>query len=128
MGMFSYIKCKKELPLTDELKSLYGKWHEVEFQTKDLGNCLESYVISEQGELFEEITEYKGQKTTEKVDFHGSVTFYKNFSPGETEQGGLSVEFHAHFMYGKLNKIEPGKIEKYKNRRINMAEYWKTYS
>jgi thioredoxin reductase (NADPH) len=28
MGMFSYIKCKKDLPLTDELKSLFVKCDE----------------------------------------------------------------------------------------------------
>ena len=55
MGMFSYIKCKKELPLTDELKNLSVKWGEVQYQTKDLDNCLETYIISEDGELLEEV-------------------------------------------------------------------------
>lgn len=150
MGMFSYIKCKKELPLTDELKGLSVKWCETQFQTKNLYNCLENFIISEDGELLEEVIEYeytyyteeekkqkdhkpwsivKDQKIikqeTNKVDFHGKITFYETFDLNDQES--IWVDFDAYFVYGKLDKLELAKVEKYENRKIKMDEYWKTY-
>jgi hypothetical protein len=150
MGMFSYIKCKKELPLTDELKNLSVKWDELQYQTKDLDNCLETYIISEDGELLEEVMEYeytyyteeekkrkdhkpwnivKDQKVvkqeTKKVDFHGKITFYETLDLNDQES--IWVDFDAYFVYGKLDKIELAKVEKYENRKVKMDEYWKTY-
>jgi hypothetical protein len=150
MGMFSYIKCKKELPLTDELKGLSVKWCETQFQTKDMDNCLETYIISEDGELLEEVIEYeytyyteeekkqKDHKTwsiikdqkivkqeTKKVDFHGKITFYETFDLNDQES--IWVDFDAYFVYGKLDKLQLAKVEKYENRKIKMDEYWKTY-
>jgi hypothetical protein len=150
MGMFSYIKCKRELPLTDELKSLSVKWDELPYQTKDLDNCLENYIISEDGELLEEVIEYeytyyteeekkqkdhkvwnivKDQKIvkqeTKKVDFHGKITFYETFDLNDLES--IWVDFDAYFVYGKLDKLELAKVEKYENRKVKMDEYWKTY-
>jgi hypothetical protein len=150
MGMFSYIKCKKELPLTDELKNLSVKWDETQFQTKDLDNCLETYIISEDGELLEEVIEYdytyyteeekkqkdhkpwnivKDQKIVKqdikKVDFHGKITFYETLDLNDKES--IWLDFDAYFVYGKLDKLELAKVEKYENRKIRMDEYWKTY-
>jgi hypothetical protein len=150
MGMFSYIKCKRELPLTDELKNLSVKWNETQFQTKDLDNCLETYIISEDGELLEEVIEYeytyyteeekkqknhkpwnlvKDQKIvkqeTKRVDFHGKITFYETL--GLNDQESIWVDFEAYFVYGKLDKLELAKVEKYENRKVKMDEYWKTY-
>jgi hypothetical protein len=150
MGMFSYIKCKKELPLTDDLKGLSVKWNETQFQTKDLDNCLETYIISDDGELLEEVIEYdytyyteeekkqkdhkpwnivKDQKIikqeTKKADFHGKITFYETLDLNEQES--IWVDFEAYFVYGKLDKLELAKVEKYENRKIKMDEYWKTY-
>ena len=148
--MFSYIKCKKVLPLTEELKGLSVKWDELQYQTKDLDNCLESYIISEDGELLEEVIEYeytyyteeekkrkdhkpwnivKDQKIikqeTKKVDFHGKITFYETLDLNDQES--IWVDFEAYFIYGKLDKLELAKVEKYENRKIKMDEYWKTY-
>jgi hypothetical protein len=150
MGMFDSIKCKKELPLTDELKKLNVKWDEVVFQTKDLENCLSNYIISEDSELLEEVVKYeytyfteeerkhkdhrpwnivKDQKVieqyTKKVDFHGTIMFYESFNYSEQED--VWVDFNAYFIYGKLDKIEIDKIEKYQARTIKMDEYWKAY-
>lgn len=150
MGMFSYIKCKKELPLTDELKGLSVKWDEVQYQTKDMDNCLETYIISEDGELLEEVIEYeytyyteeekkqkehkpwnivKDQKIvkqeTKKVEFHGKIIFYETLDLNDQES--IWVDFEAYFVYGKLDKLELAKVEKYENRKIKMDEYWKTY-
>ena len=149
--MFSYIKCKKELPLTDELKGLSVKWDELQYQTKDLDNCLETYIISEDGELLEEVIEYeytyyteeekkqkdhkpwnivKDQKIvkqeTKKVDFHGKITFYETLDFSDEES--IWVDFDAYFVYGKLDKIELAKVEKYKNRKREADEYWENYN
>jgi hypothetical protein len=151
MGMFSYIKCKKELPLTDELKNLSVKWKELQFQTKDLDNCLETYIISEDGELLEEVIEYeytyyteeekkrkdhkawdivKNQKIvkqeTKKVDFHGKITFYETLDFSDEES--IWVDFDAYFVYGKLDKLELAKVEKYKNRKREAEEYLNNYN
>jgi hypothetical protein len=150
MGMFDNIKCKKELPLTEELKKLDIEWYEINFQTKDLENCLGNYIISEDGELLEEIVKYeytyftedekkqkkhrpwnliKDQKVIEKytktVNYHGTIMFYESFNFSEQED--IWVDFNAYFVYGKLDKIELLKVEKYKSRSINMDEYWKEY-
>lgn len=150
MGMFSYIKCEKELPLTDELKSYSVKWDEAQFQTKDLDNCLENYIISEDGDLLEEVIEYEYTYYTEeekkqkdhkpwnivkdqkiikqeikKVDFHGKITFYDTFNINDEED--IWVDFDAYFIYGKLDKIELAKVEKYLNRKREADEYWKNY-
>ena len=144
--MFDNIKCKKELPLTDELKNLPIKWDDVTFQTKDLDNCLSEYIISENGELLEEVVEReyiyyteeeKKQKRdkwdfykevieknryTKRVEFHGKITFYEIFDFSETED--IWVDFDAYFNYGKLDKLELVKTKKYESRKIRM-EQWK---
>lgn len=146
MGMFDYIKCKKELPLNDDLKNLQVKWDEVQFQTKDLDNCLSEYIISENGELLEEIVEreyiyyteeekkqkrdkwnlYKDviekNRYTKKVEYHGKITFYEIFDISETED--IWVDFDAYFTYGKLDRIELVKSEKQESRKIRMDEFW----
>lgn len=144
--MFDYVKCKKELPLNDELKGLSVKWDEVQFQTKDLDNCLSEYIISEEGELLEEIVEreyvyyteeenkqkrdkwsfYKDviekNKYTKKVEFHGKVTFYEILDFSETED--IWLDFDAYFNYGNLDKIELIKAEKHESRKIRMDKFW----
>jgi hypothetical protein len=146
MGMFDYIKCKKELPLTEELKNLPIKWDELQFQTKDLDNCLLEYIISENGELLEEVVEreyipyteeekkqnnnkwnfYKDiiekNKYTKKVEYHGKIVFYEIIDFSETED--IWLDFEAYFNYGNLDKIELIKSEKHESRKIRMNEFW----
>jgi hypothetical protein len=140
------IKCKKELPLNDDLKNLQIKWDDVQFQTKDLDNCLSEYIISENGELLEEIVEreyiyyteeekkqkrdkwsfYKDviekNRYTKKVEYHGKITFYELFDISETED--IWVDFDAYFTYGKLDRIELVKTEKQESRKIRMDKFW----
>lgn len=144
--MFDYIKCKKELPLTEELKNLPIKWDELQFQTKDLDNCLLEYIISENGELLEEVVEreyipyteeekkqnnnkwnfYKDiiekNKYTKKVEYHGKIVFYEIIDFSETED--IWLDFEAYFNYGNLDKIELIKSEKHESRKIRMNEFW----
>ena len=146
MGMFDYIKCKKELPLTEELKNLPIKWDELQFQTKDLDNCLLEYIISENGELLEEVVEreyihyteeekkqnrnkwsfYKDviekNRYTKKVEYHGKIVFYEIIDFSETED--IWLDFEAYFNYGDLDKLELVKVEKHESRKIRMNEFW----
>ena len=128
MGMFDSIKVKAKLPLNDELKSYNLKWEEIEFQTKDLDNCLCEYILDENGFLFEEVIEreyipytkeeredktikpwniYKDVKelsrTTKKLDYHGVLNFYCVEDISEKER--LFVDFEAFFIYGKMDKL-----------------------
>ena len=145
MGMFDNIKCEKELPLNDEIKSLNVKWNEVTFQTKDLDNCLENYRITQDGELVEDVVErvytyyteeerkklktwhfVKDEKIvkeySKKVEYHGTIRFYELLNLNELED--IWVEFDAHFVYGKLDKIELAKTEKQESQKIRTAR-WK---
>jgi hypothetical protein len=147
MGMFDNIKCKKELPLNEELKSLQLDWKEVEFQTKDLENCLCEYFLTEDGKLLERIEEKeyipyseseKKDKGTrpwdlwkdvivknvreEEINHHGAINFYTTLD--YTEKEDIWVEFKAYFIYGKLDKIELFEYKKYQSRVIS-NEKWK---
>ena len=57
MGMYDTIKIKTQLPLPEEVKELNIDWEKVEYQTKDLDNCLSEYIISENGKLIEVVVE-----------------------------------------------------------------------
>jgi hypothetical protein len=143
--MFDNIKCEKELPLNDEIKSLDVKWNEVIFQTKDLDNCLSDYRITQDGQLVEEVVEkeyiyyteeerkklkswnfIKDQKIIKEyskdVNYHGTIRFYELFDLSEEED--IWVEFDAHFVYGKLDKIELANTQKHESRKIKMNR-WK---
>jgi len=57
MGMFDYFYFKKDLPLTDEIRSSFPDtdWKEVKFQTKDFDNTMSKYTIEEDGNLYTEV-------------------------------------------------------------------------
>jgi hypothetical protein len=151
MGMYDNIICKKELPLTEELKSFPVKWDEIIFQTKDLENCLIDYFISEDGELFEEVVEreyiyyteeekkskdfkswnlfkdvIEKNKYNKKIDYHGKILFYTTENISDTED--VWVDFEAYFIYGKLDQIKLTKVEKYKSRKISNDKFWEEYN
>ena len=144
--MFDDIICEKELPLTEELKALPIKWGEVNFQTKDLDNCLIKYRIAENGVLLEHVVErefvhyteeekkQKGRKPwdlykdviikneyTKEINHHGVINFYGDVSCNAEED--FWVEFNAYFVYGKLDKIELFKCEKQKSRTVYHQEW-----
>ena len=129
MGMFDEILIKKALPLPQELKNHPIKWSEHKFQTKDLDNCLEEFILDKNGSLYKieverEYIEYTEEekkskdfrawnihkdvveKSRKKVktNFHGIICFYDylNFN----EEKDCWLEFEAYFIYGKLDKIE----------------------
>jgi hypothetical protein len=148
MSMFDELKCERELPLNEEIKSLDIKWNEVIFQTKDLDNCLSNYRITQDGQLVEDIVEkeytyyteeerkklkgwhfIKDQKIIKEyskdVNYHGTIRFYDLFDLNEKED--IWVEFDAHFVYGKLDKIELAKTEKQECRKIRYNQWEEEY-
>ena len=51
MGMFDSVQCNYPLPLPLDVVDLYPDLYEKEFQTKDLENLLDHYILNEDGEL-----------------------------------------------------------------------------
>jgi hypothetical protein len=91
MGLFDTIFIKKKLPLTKELKELNINWEELDFQTKDLENLLDTYEITKSGKLRHlwQETVWKDDDSAflkgymevvneewRDVDFHGTINFY----------------------------------------------------
>ena len=100
MGMFDNLFVKKKLPLTKELKALNVNWEEVDFQTKDLDNALDTYEITKSGKLRhlwqerawkdDDDTFLKGYFEVVKeewrdVDFHGTINFYTSHCTNDTK-------------------------------------------
>jgi len=146
MGMFDSLHTKAELPLNEDLKHLPIKWDEIEFQTKDLENCLLHYTISEDGRLLEHVVEQeyvyyteeeKKQKSRKPWDFykdviikneydkeiphHGVINFYT--SVDYTDEEEFWVEFNAYFTHGKLDRMELLKCDKQKSRAVYHKEW-----
>jgi len=100
MGMFDNLYVNKKLPLTKELKELDVNWEEIDFQTKDLDNALDTYEITKAGKLRHlwqerEWTDdddafLKGYFKVVKeewrdVPFHGTIRFYTNHCTNDTK-------------------------------------------
>lgn len=103
MGMFDYILCDYPLPgpgKTDDLDKC-----DLDFQTKDLDSCLETYTIREDGVLTGPDGRFK--------DFTGTLNFYwSNWSAVHygmtfTSDGSdlIELEYDATFVNGKLTTI-----------------------
>jgi hypothetical protein len=143
MGMFDEIKVKHDLPLPEEFKGLDIDWKEVRFQTKDLENLMDEYLIDNNA-LYQRIVELEYIEFTEEEkkhnkknkrwfpiykdviekssyhkkieDFHGSINFYHYGELNDEED--FMLDFIAHFIYGNLDRIEPLKFEKMESRKI----------
>jgi len=104
MGMFDTIFVKKKLPLTKELKALDVKWEEVDFQTKDLENLLDSYEITKSGKLKHLWQQREWKEADDSpfggyldvvneewrdVDYHGTITFYTSHCTNNTKHWDL---------------------------------------
>jgi len=150
MGMFDNVVCKAALPATEELESLNIAWDKEIFQTKSLDSSLDTYTITELGELVVTVVENEYVLYTEaeianikpkpwnvykevieknrydkRVDYHGVITFYTSFE--YTEKEDMWVEFAAYFIYGKLDKIElvksdPLKLNSFTTRKNESFE------
>lgn len=144
--MFDTVYVKRGLPLNDELRQLSVDWSEMEFQTKDLENCLIEYVISADGLLLERVIEReyipyteeeKKQKDRKSWDIwkdvieksnelksichHGILDFYT--SVDHTEDESYWIEFRAYFSYGTLDKIDLLRFNKQPSGKLNMKRW-----
>ena len=112
MGMFDTLKVQLKIPGFTEVPN-------VEFQTKSFDSALENYVITNNGELYREVWDYKWVDDNEipivkgylqriegtyrreyLTDFHGDVIFYE----GKHIDGKLR-EYTARFTEGKLKRV-----------------------
>jgi hypothetical protein len=149
MGMFDEIKVKRDLPIPEEVKGLDIDWKEVRFQTKDLENLMDQYLIDNNA-LYQRVVELEYIEFTEEEkkqnrknkkwfpiykdviekssyhkkieDFHGSINFYHYGELNDDED--FMVGFIAHFIYGNLDRIELLKFEKMESRKI-YNQQWK---
>lgn len=112
MGMFDYIRVEVLLPDRTEVIN-------EQFQTKSFENVMTEYVISENGELYEERWEFewieddghflKGylQKVKESyhrvylTDYHGDVIFYGN----KPKSDRVWRDYYARFTDGGLTRM-----------------------
>ena len=51
MGMFDSVQCNYPLPIPLDVVDIYPDIYDQEFQTKDLENLLDHYILNEDGEL-----------------------------------------------------------------------------
>lgn len=100
--MFDTIFIKKKLPLTEELKNLNIKWDEVDFQTKDLDNALDTYEITKSGKL-----RHLWQKREWKDDDSAFLKGYFDV----VEEKWIDVNHH-------------GTIDFYTSHCTNATKYW----
>lgn len=131
MGMFDSIQCNYPLPLPLEIIDILSDPYDQEFQTKDLENLLDTYILNENGELLWVKKEYKWvddedaflkgymEKIKEEIipsNFHGILNFYcyeTVYESGQTvsfnkeeKAKDISIDYLAKFTDGKLDFIE----------------------
>jgi hypothetical protein len=120
MGMYDELKCEYPLPEKS------AKYQDLQFQTKSLGNFLDKYIISKDGELIiysfdwepvpEEDRPFYGKPEWQQLSWVGSFKSIPN-EPRKIEHTGEVrfystvdnedwIEFVAFFSKGKLIHIE----------------------
>lgn len=126
MGMFDSIKCEYPLPLPEGVDKLKFDIKNVDFQTKDFENLLETYTIRENGELYRTHQTYKWvdddnhflkgymdvvTSEEKKENYHGMLNFYC-YEDIEQDDGtyiNVTIDYIAKFTDGNLVEV---KIEK----------------
>jgi len=125
MGMFDSVRCDYPLPLPLDVIDIYPDPYEKEFQTKDLENLLDYYILNKDGELLWIKKEYewkdddshflKGymEVTKEEIipsNFHGILNFYFYETVEEDAENNkakdISIDYLAKFTNGKIENIE----------------------
>lgn len=125
MGMFDSVQCNYPLPLPLDVVDIYPDIYDQEFQTKDLENLLDNYILNEDGELLWIKKEYewkdddghflKGymEVTKEEIvpsNFHGILNFYCYETVEEDAENNkakdVSIDYLAKFTNGKIENIE----------------------
>lgn len=111
MGMFDYLKIEDEvkIPVSKEFKSLKVDPHSLEFQTKDLDNCLHEYVIKNNKKLYKKsIDRSKVVEKTELIKYHGLINFG---AVHLTDTIDYFLDYQAKFTNGLLTNIKLTKYE-----------------
>jgi superfamily I DNA and/or RNA helicase len=138
MGLFDTIIVEKALPLPKKAKEAFkGKdWGKVDFQTKDLEECMQTYYLKKNGDLilekiegtYEELseTEIKENKKNKRwfaptyrfIETARSLVKQKitqtiNFYTGLEDNNGNEwwLEFVAVFNNGKLSSLKSYRVE-----------------
>jgi len=111
MGLFDTLRIQQKIPGFTEIP-------DCEFQTKSLDNAMENYVISNNGELYREVWDYKWiaddysefkghfhklEETYRReylTDFHGDIIFYES-----KRIDGNWRDYTARFTEGRLTRI-----------------------
>jgi len=108
MGMFDYVYCYHKLrPIRINENNLISFAPGNEFQTKDLHNMMDSYILTVHGKLMYKEASWSDPKEIISVDykdskFHGILNFY---TPYKSEQGLYMIDFYAVFKEGLLEYI-----------------------
>jgi hypothetical protein len=123
MGMFDEIEYRYKLPLesSKEIDSLGIDLEKIRFQTKDLDNLLDIYVISEEGRFLHRKVNYKwidddnaflkgylDEVSSEMVDtnYHGDILFYcYETVEKDSKRMALSIDYVARFTNGNLDNV-----------------------
>ena len=143
MGMFDTIIVSDTLPYSEEMICLGLNSNDGDFQTKDLHNCLETYII--QGKkLFArkyKVNEFvktenpssawdfghmeRSGEYLEQINHHGKIVFYTYYR----DVLGLwdcSVDYEATFTHGVCDSIVLAKFTKESNKeRLELEKEWK---
>jgi len=134
MGMFDIIVVKDSLPWTDEMRAEGLPDACLDFQTKDLANCLANYKI-EGGKLLEQ--KFKTEKWVEsnptkedpfdtghivqegeyweEIPYHGLLSFHDYNQSNILGGNDCFIEFQAVFTKGIIEKIVILNFEKSNN-------------
>lgn len=142
MGMFDYISVADQLPTNAEIDAAGLDLYKEAFQTKDLDNVMDTYII-QGGKLF--VEKYKSTKWVEDPDgfaggyidredpyqeeikdFHGKLRFYHMIDKNDVDHW---VEYEAYFTHGKVEKIELIKYEAKSNieRKIQIKDLFDSW-
>lgn len=125
MGMFDSIQCNYPLPISLEIADILPDLYDQEFQTKDLENLLDTYILDENGQLLWVKKEYKWvddeeaflkgymEKVNEEIvpsNFHGILNFYCYETVEEDLENNkakdITIDYLAKFTNGKIENIE----------------------
>jgi len=127
MGMFDYLICQVQLPISDELKDFKVDWDREVFQTKSLDKLLFTYLISKDGCLFRDANPKKVAENS-AIPFSTGLAF--NFHednwgldyPEKEKANGLEdalalidykIEYHGYIIfYTIIHDLKHGYLNK----------------
>lgn len=126
--MFDYVKCKYPLESPEELKDWNIDTKNIEFQTKDFENLMETYIIQENGDLWKKHEEYKWvdddrsplkgyldvvSSEYKHHPYHGVLEFYcyEKLGQKDGKHYVLNSDYLAKFSDGKIVEIKSTKFD-----------------